>query len=806
MTLSRKAPTAAKKPGRPARLNLAAALAEREAELAEARRERAAAAEILRVISQTPTDPQPVFERIVATATRALRCDMAVMLVRDGDVYVHTAAATPEGLVTDFAPERFPIDPNANFPSRAFLAKTMLHLPDWSQVDLPKHERWIHETFGLASAVYLPLLRSDECVGVLVFAGKRANSFGPGEIAQAELFRDQAMIAIENARLFNEVQAKTRDLEEALAQQTATADVLKVISRSAFDLDAVLKTLTDSARSLSGAAIGAVFMREGESMRIRAESGFPLELVEYARAHPIQPGRETFTGRVALTGEVVHIPDVLADPNYDYGEAPRLGDYRAGIGVPLMRAGRVDGVFSLMRPEPGAFTPRQIELVRTFADQALIAIENARLFSEVQAKTRDIEESLQQQTATAEILGVISSSLADTQPVFEAIVRSGSKLFPDAAVTVAMRDGDQVKAVATAESDPTRAEAWRTRFPFPLTREYIHGAAILDGIMVDIPDAHGAPGKYAVGMGKLLGGGYGAQTVVPMMRAGEPIGALSVSRIATGPLSEKQLATLKTFANQAVIAVENTRLLSELRESLAQQTATADVLKVISRSAFDLPAVLRTLVELAAKLCDADKATITRQIDGLYYRAESYGFSEEFMRGVRDIPVTAERGTVSGRALLEGAAIQVEDVQGDPEYTFKEYATTGEFRTCLAIPMLWNGVPIGVLVMLRTEVRPFNNKQVELVRTFADQAVIAIENARLFDEVQARTRDLEEALQQQTATADVLKVISRSTFDLDAVLKTLTDSARSLSGAATAVVFLRDGEVMRLRARIWMSP
>ena len=202
--------------------------------------------------------------------------------------------------------------------------------------------------------------------------------------------------------LFDEVQAKTSDLEEALAQQTATADVLKVISRSAFDLDAVLKTLTDSARSLSGASLAAVFMRDGDVMRIRAESGFSPVLIEYAQARPIRAGRETFTGRAALSGEVVHIPDVLADPDYDYGEAPRLFDYRAGIGVPLLRAGRVDGVFALMRPQPGAFTPRQIEMARAFADQAVIAIENARLFNEVQAKTQDLEEALQQQTATAE--------------------------------------------------------------------------------------------------------------------------------------------------------------------------------------------------------------------------------------------------------------------------------------------------------------------------------------------------------------------------------------------------------------------
>jgi GAF domain-containing protein len=193
-----------------------------------------------------------------------------------------------------------------------------------------------------------------------------------------------------------------------------------------------------------------------------------------------------------------------------------------------------------------------MELVRTFADQAVIAIENARLFNEVQAKTRDLEESLQQQTATSEILGVISESLADTQPVFEAIVRSGSRLFPDAAVTVALRDGEQVNAVAVAESDPVQENAWRAVFPIPLTRDYLHSAAILDGRVVDVDDASSAPAEHALGVSNMLKSPYRAITVVPMMRGAEPIGALSVARVATGALSDKQLATLKTFASQAV--------------------------------------------------------------------------------------------------------------------------------------------------------------------------------------------------------------------------------------------------------------
>ena len=374
------------------RQDLAAALAEREAELAEVRRQQAATAEILRVIIQTPTDPQPVFEQIVATAARALRCDMAVVLVRDGDFYVHTAAATPEGLMVNFAPERFPIDASANFPSRAFLAKTMFHLPDWTQIDLPKHERYIHEAFGIASALYWPLLRGDQCIGVLVFAGTRANSFGPNEVAHAESFRDQAQIAIENARLFDEVQARTRDLEEALQQQTATAEVLKVISRSAFDLNRAASTILEAAAKLCRATMATLHLRDGDVCQFAAQFGMPEALERAAREHPIPVRYPLHSRRTARAGEVAHYSDSWNDPDYLYKSTARLCGYRAIVVVPLMREGELVGIFSLGRPEPEPFSESQIKLTQTFADQAAIAIENARLFEEVQAKTRDLQE------------------------------------------------------------------------------------------------------------------------------------------------------------------------------------------------------------------------------------------------------------------------------------------------------------------------------------------------------------------------------------------------------------------------------
>ena len=420
---------------------------------------------------------------------------------------------------------------------------------------------------------------------------------------------------------------------------------------------------------------------------------------------------------------------------------------------------------------------------------------------------RERDEALHQQAATAEILKLISSSPSDTQPVFEAIVQSGLKLFPDAAILIVLPDGDKLRAAAFADTNPVRAKALLRVWPVPLTREYNHAIAILDRRMIDIPDARDAPSELATGAQYFLTTGYRAITIMPMMRGGDAIGALSVVRAAPGALSEKQIAVLKTFANQAIIAIENTRLLNELRErtddlseSLEQQTATSEVLKVISSSASDLQPVFDTMAENAVRLCEAERAYVFR-FDGELLRAvATYNVGPENREFVNRNPIAPGRRSVSARAALERRSVQVPDVQADPEFAYA-IRDVDPIRTVLAVPMLKGNDLVGTITIYRLEVKPFTDKQVTLVETFAAQAVIAIENTRLLSE-------LRESLQQQTATADVLKVISRSAFDLQSVLDTLVESAVRLCEADNSFLFRRVGEKLiwaassRLFARV----
>ena len=352
------------------------------------------------------------------------------------------------------------------------------------------------------------------------------------------------------------------------------------------------------------------------------------------------------------------------------------------------------------------------------------------------------------------MLRVISSSPADIQPVLETIGERAEKLCNAEISVVSIVDGELIRLASIHGMTEAGVEAARRVFPMRRTDETVTARAIRTRSVCHVADVLSDPQYQQKDIARIAG--FRGCLGVPMVRDEQVVGAIFVARRQPGLFSDTQVQLLRTFADQAVIAIENVRLFKETKISLEQQTATADVLKIISRSTFDLRTVLQTLVESAARFCDADKACIIREKDGVFYAAEAYGYSREFLDYIKNIPIKAERGSASGRALVEGRVVHITDAAADPEYTLVEARRLGDYRTILCVPMLREGVPIGLLVLTRSEVQAFTDKQIELVTTYADQAAIAIENVRLFEAEQKRTHELTKSLEDLRTTQDRL--------------------------------------------------
>ena len=755
-------------------------------DLTEALEQQTATSEILDVIASSPTDIQPVLDAVAESAARLCDATDAQIIRVEGD-FVRSVASY--GSMPARSREERTLITSAQAPMLAIINRQTIHVHDMAaevETKFPE-SKLAQQRFGTRTLLCAPLLREGVPLGAVLIRRTEVRPFSAKQIKLLETFADQAVIAIENVRLFKELEVRNRDLTEALEQQTATSEILRVIATSPTDIRPMLDTLIANAVKLSGATKGHVRQIDGELFKVVACFGETAEEVALLQSRPLQVGGRSPASRAFFEKKPVQIPD--AQMEFGPNSRAAQGGMRTLLAVPLLREGSAIGTITIWRDIVEPFTARQIALVQTFADQAVIAVENARLFQE-------LTEALEQQTATSEILGVIASSPTDIQPVLDAVAESAARLCEASDALIRRVDGDVLAVVAHYGQIPHMSEADSTT----LSRGSVSGRAVIDRQTIHIHDlAAEAKDEFPVGVALAQRFGYRTVLVTPLMRQDVPIGAIIIRRLEVRPFTEKQIALLKTFADQAVIAIENVRLFqeldernAELREALEHQTATSEVLGIISRSPTDVQPVLDAIVESAARVCGIDDVVLRlREGNAMVARAH-FG----------PIPVLRVETDVDAPLygwLREHGTLHIPDTRERKDFHFPTVDSRSGWRTFLSVPLRQQGELIGSLFTRRTEVRPFTPAQIKLLETFADQAVIAIENVRLFQE-------LTEALEQQTATSEILGVIASSPTDIQPVLDTVAENAARLCEATDAVILRVDGDYVQGVAQFGSIP